>query len=123
MSPACRCVCLQKVYMHQRVEQVLRAGDAEQDLILKVPKSFSELRAVRHTLGLYQEQCPAHVAILLLATYLFMQVLPLSPSCIARGARFRSLNLDFLHMPSCKVMLGSSQDLCGRQSYSVLPAM
>ena len=95
-------------------QKLRRAGDAEQDLILKVPRSFSELRAVRHTLGLYQEQCPAHVAILLLATYLFMQVLPLSSSCTARGARFRSLNVDFLHRLSCRVMLERLQDLTVR---------
>ena len=50
------------------------AGTQEEALVLRVPTSFSELRAVRHTLGLYQEQCPVHVAFLLLATYLFMQV-------------------------------------------------
>ncbi len=50
------------------------AGSIKQDVILKLPTSFSELRAVRHTLGLYQRQAPVHVAILLVATYLFMQV-------------------------------------------------
>lgn len=59
------------------------AEGSEEALVLKVPTSFSELRAVRHTLGLYQKQCPAHVAILLLATYLFMQVLNTGPTSVA----------------------------------------
>ena len=50
------------------------AGSVKQDVILKLPTSFSELRAVRHTLGLYQRQAPVQVAVLLVATYLFMQV-------------------------------------------------
>ena len=62
--------------------------------MLKVPTSFSELRAVRHTLGLYQKQCPAHVAILLLATYLFMQVLNTEPTFVAP-----------VHVKGYKVML------------------
>ena len=64
-------------------QQVWHAGKREEALVLKVPTSFSELRAVRHTLGLYQEQCPAHVAILLLAVYLFMQVSIHISSCMA----------------------------------------
>ncbi|CAK0785972.1 hypothetical protein CVIRNUC_009185 [Coccomyxa viridis] len=55
-------------------------GSIKQDVILKLPTSFSELRAVRHTLGLYQRQAPVHVAILLVATYLFMQVF-MVPGC------------------------------------------
>ena len=121
MSPACQCICLQKVYMHQHVKQVRRAGDAEQDLILKVPKSFSELRAVRHTLGLYQEQCPAHVCNPPARHIPLHAGAPPQPQLpCQRRPGFCSLNLDFLHVPSCTVMLGSSQDLCGRQSYSIL---
>lgn len=56
---------------------ILPAGDSRKNLVLKVPTSFSELRAVRRTLGLYQQECPLHVALLLLTTYLFMQVLKL----------------------------------------------
>ena len=70
----------------------------EEALILKVPTSFSELRAVRHTLGLYQEQCPAHVALLLIATYLFMQVVTLSPDCDCdKHLIFGVLGHDFFH--------------------------
>jgi hypothetical protein len=47
-------------------------GEA-QELLLKVPTNFSELRAVRHTLALYQRACPGQIAVLLLTFYLFLQ--------------------------------------------------
>ena len=42
-------------------------------LTLKVPASFAELRDVRHTLEVYRRACPWHVALLLLAIYMFCQ--------------------------------------------------
>lgn len=51
-----------------------RPGGEPQELLLRVPKNFSELRAVRRTLALYQQACPGQIAVLLLAFYLFLQV-------------------------------------------------
>lgn len=48
-------------------------GTSADSLLLKVPASFSELRAVRHTLELYRRACPGKVALLLLSIYIFCQ--------------------------------------------------
>ncbi len=45
-----------------------------QELMLKVPTNFSELRTVGSTLALYHRACPGQVALLLLSFYLFLQV-------------------------------------------------
>lgn len=50
------------------------AGAAPQRLQLAVPHSFDELRAVRRTLVLYRKNYGRHVAALLVATHIFLQV-------------------------------------------------
>ena len=52
-------------------QPVLLSG--AEKLLLKVPASFSELHAVRHTLELYRRACPGKVALLLLSIYIFCQ--------------------------------------------------
>lgn len=52
----------------------MHADGVEQQLLLRVPTNFSELRAVRRTLALYQKACPGQIAVLLLTFYLFLQV-------------------------------------------------
>ena len=56
----------------------MHADGQEQELLLRVPTNFSELRAVRRTLALYQKACPGQIAVLLLTFYLFLQVKPYS---------------------------------------------
>ncbi|CAL8466066.1 g5602 [Coccomyxa elongata] len=58
----------------ERLLAVPSEDGEEQQLLLRVPTNFSELRAVRRTLALYQKACPGQIAVLLLTFYLFLQV-------------------------------------------------
>ncbi len=53
-----------------------------EQLHLAVPHSFEELRRVRRTLELYRQNYAVHVAALMVATHIFLQVL-CCPPCVA----------------------------------------
>lgn len=63
------------------------AAAAPPRLQLAVPHSFDELRAVRRTLVLYRRNYGRHVAALLVATHIFLQVRCASDRCRCRAHR------------------------------------
>ncbi len=66
-------------------------GTEQLQLSLAAPHSFDELRAVRRTLELYRQNYAVHVAALLLAAHIFLQVSGCGPCRVAGWVSFGGL--------------------------------